>query len=231
MYACVHTHQLHPGRKDSYLESYFFYHIYGERKKNEAYSFSLWLKKNTSAGQGLIVTIILKYCPIVWVLLFLWWFSCEKEMCCDPLNGLSITPTDLSVQEDWDHQTLAAGSICVSTAWPLNFPRITPCCGTAWKRGMRPQCQPALEVGMHALARTVLRTNCFLHQKQAGHCSRAEESTPSWNSWWGPAEAFGKRPHLCEKDDSSPVSPVSILFPLLPDRAVTRGRNQGYIHP
>lgn len=95
MYVCMHTNQIHPGRKNSYLERHFFYHTYSEREKKEAHSFLLWLKTNISEGQELIVTV---YCLIVWVLLLLWWFSCECEKCCDPLNGLSITSTDLSVQ-------------------------------------------------------------------------------------------------------------------------------------
>lgn len=38
-------------------------HLRGKEKKKEAHSFSLWLKKNISAGQGIIVNVHFKILP------------------------------------------------------------------------------------------------------------------------------------------------------------------------
>lgn len=60
---CTHTPDTSWQKRLLSGKTFLLSHLQGKGKKKEVHSFSLWLKKNISAGQGLLVTIHFKILP------------------------------------------------------------------------------------------------------------------------------------------------------------------------
>lgn len=151
-----------------------------------------------SARQGLIVTFHFKILPDCLGTLFLWWFSHEWERCCDPLNGISITPTGLAVLGGQGPPNLSCWAHLHFQCLASQLPRCDPAQGYCLgERNETMASAPVHIVGTHLVGPSLdelfpeLEADWSLQQVWG-------QGTMSWKSrWQGQAQALAERPHLC----------------------------------